>query len=84
MLPVAHAEFSLEPLQLIPVSIVATLYFVRARTLSHQGRPVAPWRQVSFAGGMVAGLLRNSAASAAHEFPNVWRRASRGKLRAWL
>ncbi len=39
---------------------------------------------VSFAGGMVAGLLRNSAASAAHEFPNVWRRASRGKLREWL
>jgi hypothetical protein len=39
---------------------------------------------VSFAGGMVAGLLRNSAASAAHEFPAVWRKASREKLREWL
>ncbi len=45
---------------------------------------VAEASPVSFAGGMVAGLLRNSAASAAHEFPVVWRRASRGKLREWL
>ena len=45
---------------------------------------VAESSPVSFAGGMVAGLLRNSAASAAHEFPVVWRKASRGKLREWL
>ncbi|HEY3834747.1 MAG TPA: CHAD domain-containing protein [Acidimicrobiia bacterium] len=45
---------------------------------------VAETSPVSFAGGMVAGLLRNSAASAAHEFPAVWRKASRAKLREWL
>jgi CHAD domain-containing protein len=45
---------------------------------------VAETSPVSFAGGMVAGLLRNSAASAAHEFPGVWRKASRTKLREWL
>ena len=45
---------------------------------------VAETSPVSFAGGMVAGLLRNTAASAAHEFPGVWRKASRAKLREWL
>ncbi len=39
---------------------------------------------VSFAAGMVAGLLRNTAATAAHEFPAVWKRSSRKKLREWL
>src|SRR5947208_2628066 len=72
MLPVAHAEFSLEPLQLIPVSIVATLYFVRARTLWHQGRPVAPWRQVSFAGGIALILVALASPLAAYDDELVW------------
>ncbi len=39
---------------------------------------------VNFSAGMVAGLLRNASQLAAREFPEVWRRASRDKLRAWL
>ena len=40
--------------------------------------------EVNFSAGMVAGLLRNASQSAAREFPQVWQRASRKKLRAWL
>jgi CHAD domain-containing protein len=39
---------------------------------------------VAFAAGMVAGLLRNASQSAAREFPLVWTKASRLKLRSWL
>lgn len=40
--------------------------------------------QVSFSAGMVAGLLRNASQQAAREFPTVWTKASREKLRSWL
>ncbi len=40
--------------------------------------------QVAFAAGMVAGLLRNAAQSAAREFPVIWAKAARPKLRAWM
>jgi putative membrane protein len=51
VLPVGHVEGSFEPLQLIPVAVIAALYVVRARTLARQGRRVPALRQASFAGG---------------------------------
>ncbi len=39
---------------------------------------------VSFSAGMVAGILRQASQQAAREFPEVWRKASRPKLRAWM
>jgi len=52
VLPVAHVEGSFEPLQLVPVAVIAALYAVRARHLSRRGRPIPAWRQASFAAGI--------------------------------
>jgi len=52
VLPVAHVEGSFEPLQLIPVAVIAALYAMRARNLSRRGRPIPAWRQASFAAGI--------------------------------
>src|SRR5215216_43879 len=52
-MPVAHVgSGTFEPLQLLPLVVVAIAYALRARTLSAQGRPVDVWRQVSFAAGV--------------------------------
>jgi cytochrome c oxidase assembly factor CtaG len=51
-LPLAHLAGTLGPLQLAPIAIVAVAYALRARTLAGEGRPVAPWRQLCFAGGV--------------------------------
>src|SRR4051812_6232751 len=72
MLPVAHAEGSFEPLQLIPVAIIAVLYAGRARALARQGRPVPPWRQVSFASGLVLLLVALASPLAAYDDELIW------------
>ena len=52
-MPVAHVgSGTFEPLQLLPLVVVAIAYALRARTLSAQARPVDVWRQVSFAAGV--------------------------------
>jgi cytochrome c oxidase assembly factor CtaG len=52
-MPVAHVgSGTIEPLQLLPLAVVAVAYALRARTLSAQGRPVDVWRQASFAAGV--------------------------------
>jgi putative membrane protein len=51
--PLAHVEGSFEPLQLIPMLAVAGLYAARVRGLARRGRPVARWRQASFASGIL-------------------------------
>ena len=45
-------SWSLEPLQLAPVVILATAYGVRARTLARRGRPVPGWRIALFVLGI--------------------------------
>jgi putative membrane protein len=50
--PLAHVEGSFEPLQLIPVVILAALYAGRVRSLAARGKPVPGWRQASFAAGI--------------------------------
>jgi cytochrome c oxidase assembly factor CtaG len=43
---------TIDPLQLAPVVVLATMYAVRARTLAAHGRPVAGWRRACFYGGL--------------------------------
>ncbi|MGH2961560.1 MAG: cytochrome c oxidase assembly protein, partial [Solirubrobacterales bacterium] len=52
-MPVAHVgSGTYEPLQLLPLAVVAVVYALRARTLARRGKPVGPWRQLSFAVGI--------------------------------
>ena len=71
-LPVAHLQGAFEPLQLIPVAIVAALYALRARTLALRGRPVPAWRQLSFAGAMLLILVALVSPLAALDDQLVW------------
>jgi cytochrome c oxidase assembly factor CtaG len=71
-LPVAHLQGAFEPLQLIPVAIVAALYAVRARTLALRGRPVPAWRQFSFASAMLLVLVALVSPLAALDDELVW------------
>jgi putative membrane protein len=48
---------SYEPLQIAPLAAIAVAYALRARRLSHEGRPVPPLRQVSFAAGIALILV---------------------------
>lgn len=50
--PLAHVGGAFAPLELIPVTVAAVLYWRRAMTLSWKGRPVPVWRQVCFASGL--------------------------------
>jgi cytochrome c oxidase assembly factor CtaG len=42
------SSWNLDPLQLVPIFVVAFLYARRARTLAGRGTPVAGWRQLLF------------------------------------
>jgi cytochrome c oxidase assembly factor CtaG len=65
-MPVAHVgSGTYEPLQLLPLAVVAVAYALRARTLARRGKPVPTWRQVSFAAG-VALILAALVTPAAH------------------
>jgi len=52
-LPQAHFEPEFAPLELLPLLVPAVLYWLRATHLAQRGRPVPPWRQVSFASGLL-------------------------------
>lgn len=71
-LPVAHLQGAFEPLQLIPVAIVAALYALRVRTLALRGRPVPAWRQLSFAAAMLLILVALVSPLAALDDQLVW------------
>jgi putative membrane protein len=53
ILPSAHFEPELAPIELLPLLIPALLYWWRATHLAQRGRPVPLWRQLSFAAGLV-------------------------------
>jgi putative membrane protein len=72
MLPVAHAEGAFEPLQLIPVAVIAVLYAGRAHSLARQERPVPSWRQVSFAAGIALVLVALVSPLAAYDDELIW------------
>jgi putative membrane protein len=59
LVPVAHVSGIFGPLELLPMLIAAALYARRATTLAARGRPVALWRQICFACGLlcIAGAL---------------------------
>jgi cytochrome c oxidase assembly factor CtaG len=50
-------SWTLDPLQLAPVALLAAAYAVRARTLARRGQPVPGWRIALFALGLVLLLV---------------------------
>ena len=52
MPPTAAALVSIEPLQLAPALAFGLMYFVRARRLAANGRPVPAWRRACFYSGL--------------------------------
>jgi cytochrome c oxidase assembly factor CtaG len=54
IVPPAHFEPEFAPLELLPLLIPAVLYWLRANHLAQRGRPVPLWRQLCFAGGLMA------------------------------
>jgi len=48
----AHVGGTFAPLEVIPITAAAILYWHRAMTLSWAGRPVPAWRQACFASGL--------------------------------
>jgi putative membrane protein len=50
----AHFEPEFAPLELLPILMPAVLYWLRAAHLAQRGRPVPLWRQLCFAGGLLA------------------------------
>jgi cytochrome c oxidase assembly factor CtaG len=55
--PFAHVEAVFAPLELLPLTLVAFLYAKRSLTLAQKDRPVPLWRQLCFAGGLLAILV---------------------------
>ncbi len=54
-------SWTVDPLQLLPLAVLATAYAVRARTLGRRGQPVPGWRIALFSLGI--GLLLAAVAS---------------------
>jgi cytochrome c oxidase assembly factor CtaG len=52
--PLAHVAGAFVPLEVIPLTAAAILYWHRAMVLSWDGRPVPAWRQACFAVGLGA------------------------------
>lgn len=50
--PLAHVAAEFAPLELIPVTVAAVLYWGRVTTLRQRGRPVPAWRQACFGAGL--------------------------------
>ena len=50
--PSLLTSWTLDPLQLAPIALIAVAYAVRARTLSRRGQPVPGWRIALFALGI--------------------------------
>ena len=50
-------SWTLDPLQLLPIVLIAGAYGVRARTLSRRGQPVPAWRIALFSLGIVLLLV---------------------------
>jgi putative membrane protein len=50
--PIAHLSSAFAPLELIPLTLAAVLYWKRATALSLDARPVPGWRQACFGAGL--------------------------------
>jgi cytochrome c oxidase assembly factor CtaG len=55
--PSLLTSWTLDPLQLAPIALVATAYALRARTLANRGQPVPGWRIGLFALGIALLLV---------------------------
>jgi cytochrome c oxidase assembly factor CtaG len=52
-LSLAHVSATFAPLEVLPLFLAAGLYAKRSITLAERGRPVALWRQLCFAAGLL-------------------------------
>lgn len=50
--PLAHVSGAFAPIEVLPITIAAILYWHRAMVLSWDGRPVPLWRQLCFGSGL--------------------------------
>ena len=58
IVPIAHVGGGVfSPLQVTPPLLALAAYWMRARTLARQGRPVPPWRMACFGLGIPVILL---------------------------
>lgn len=55
--PSLLTSWTLDPLQLLPLAVVALMYGRRSRTLASRGAPVPRWRVACFAGGLAVLFL---------------------------
>jgi putative membrane protein len=55
--PSLLTSWTFEPLQLVPLAVVAIAYAVRAQTLARRGQPVPTWRIALFATGVALLVL---------------------------
>jgi len=51
-IPIAHVAGAFVPLEVIPLTAAATLYWHRAMVLAWDKRPVPAWRQICFGAGL--------------------------------
>ena len=51
-IPSAHVAGTFAPLEVIPLTVAAILYWHRAMVLAWDGRPISAWRQVCFGSGL--------------------------------
>jgi putative membrane protein len=51
-IPSAHVAGTFVPLEVIPITIAAVLYWHRAMVLAWDGRGIPAWRQICFGGGL--------------------------------
>ncbi|MGH3066224.1 MAG: cytochrome c oxidase assembly protein, partial [Gaiellaceae bacterium] len=57
MEPSLVTSWTFDPLQLVPIGLIAGAYAKRARTLSSRGQPVPGWRLATFASGLALLVL---------------------------
>jgi cytochrome c oxidase assembly factor CtaG len=50
--PLGHVAGVFAPIEIVPLTLVAVLYWHRAMVLSWDGRPVPAWRQICFGAGL--------------------------------
>lgn len=51
--PFAHVDAVFAPFEALPLLVAAVLYAKRSVSLAERGKPVPPWRQLCFAGGLL-------------------------------
>jgi hypothetical protein len=62
-------------LEVVPALVAGVLYARRTQTLQRDGRPVATWRRLCFAGGLLLATAGVVALNVLHRGLGTWQRA---------